>query len=63
MPYRSEFRYGSFSRRIPLPVGTGARDVIASHANGIVEVRIPLPKSGDAARRVPVVRTERPRTP
>ncbi len=58
MPYRSEFCHGSFSRSIPLPVGTRARDAVASHANGILEVRIPLPKSGDARERGPAVRTE-----
>ncbi|GAA2203048.1 Hsp20/alpha crystallin family protein [Sinomonas flava] len=41
--YRSEFRYGSFSRTLPLPEGATADDVTASYKDGVLEVRVPVP--------------------
>jgi HSP20 family protein len=43
--YRSEFRYGEFQRSVRLPQGTTEADVKASYKDGILEVRIPVPKS------------------
>jgi HSP20 family protein len=43
---RRELRYGSFSRDIPLPEGTANEDIKATYKDGILEVRVPLPKSG-----------------
>ncbi len=40
--YRSEFRYGSFARRIPLPEGVAEDQVTASYKDGILEVLVPL---------------------
>ena len=40
--YRSEFRYGSFARQVPLPRGCSLDDVKASYADGILEVRMPM---------------------
>jgi HSP20 family protein len=40
--YRSEFRYGSYERSVPLPVGAIVDDVKATYADGILEVRLPL---------------------
>ena len=37
----SEFRYGSFSRTLPLPVGVRSDDVTARYTNGILEVSMP----------------------
>jgi len=45
--YRSEFRYGNFSRDIALPRGAAADDVRASYANGILEVRVPCPEQAE----------------
>ena len=42
--YRSEFRYGSFSRSIPLPDGVKEEDIKATYADGVLEVRAPLPE-------------------
>jgi HSP20 family protein len=53
---RSEFRYGSFSRTIPLPEGTPSTDVKASYKDGILEVRVPMPPAKAAATKVPVTR-------
>lgn len=40
--YRSEFRYGSFSRSVPLPEGASEADVTASYTDGVLEVRVPV---------------------
>lgn len=42
--YRSEFRYGSFARTLRLPEGVTQDDVTATYKNGVLEVRVPLPK-------------------
>ncbi|MFI5047693.1 MAG: Hsp20/alpha crystallin family protein [Acidimicrobiia bacterium] len=54
--FRSEFSYGSFSRRVPLPVGATADDVKATYKDGILEVRIPVNRSEAEARKVPIQR-------
>lgn len=43
--YRSEFRYGSFFRSLPLPQDVKEEDIKASYKDGVLEVRAPLPKS------------------
>jgi len=43
--YRSEFRYGTFERDVLLPNGVTVGDVSASYTNGILEVRVPMPKA------------------
>src|SRR5688500_12969326 len=39
---RSEFRYGSFSRVLPLPSNAKEADIKASYKDGILEVHAPL---------------------
>jgi HSP20 family protein len=41
---RHERRCGSFSRSIPLPADTNAKQIKAATHDGIVEVTVPLPK-------------------
>jgi HSP20 family protein len=53
--YRSEFRYGAFSRTVPLPPGAAEKDIKASYTDGILEVRVPVPE-GHEARKVSVQR-------
>jgi len=43
--YRSEFRYGTFERDVLLPAGVTAGDVSATYTDGILEVRVPMPKA------------------
>jgi HSP20 family protein len=51
--YRTEFRYGSFVRDIPLPQGTSDQDIAATYKDGILEVT--LPKAEEAKpKRVPI---------
>lgn len=56
--YRSEFRYGSFVRRVPLPAGASDEDVTATYQDGILEVRVPLPEEAKAPTpaRIPITR-------
>jgi HSP20 family molecular chaperone IbpA len=55
--YRSEFRYGSFSRNLRLPRGVDGKSVKARYADGILEVRIPWPESkSDDSEKVTVSR-------
>lgn len=54
--YRSEFRYGSFVRSLPLPAGATASDVKATYKDGILEVRIPVDRTTADARKVPIQR-------
>lgn len=55
--YRSEFRYGTFSRSVTLPPGVDRDDVKASYDNGVLEVRIPVPHEPvSGSRKVPITR-------
>ncbi|HLI74553.1 MAG TPA: Hsp20/alpha crystallin family protein [Acidimicrobiales bacterium] len=55
--FRSEFRYGSFVRTVPLPVGASEEDVKATYADGILEIRVPTGEEAKTAvTRVPVTK-------
>ena len=56
--YRSEFRYGSFVRRLALPSGVQQSDVKASYKDGVLEVRAPLPEQEQEteASKIPITR-------
>jgi HSP20 family protein len=45
--YRSEFRYGSFVRRVALPEGVKPEDITASYKDGVLEVRTPVPTKAE----------------
>jgi HSP20 family protein len=56
--YRSEFRYGEFSRDLPLPNGVNTAAIKAAYKDGILEVRIPwLEASETPTIKVPIVRS------
>lgn len=42
--FRSEFRYGAFTRSIALPEGIKEEGIKASYTDGVLEVRTPLPE-------------------
>ena len=48
---RRERRYGSFSRSMTLPEGVNADDIEAKSEDGVLELRIPLPKPEEKPRR------------
>jgi len=52
--FRSEFRYGSFSRTVRLPAGASEADVAASYRDGILEVRIPIDESQAETQKIPI---------
>ena len=55
--YRSELRYGSFERRVPLPAGATEDDVSATYQDGMLEVRVPLGEVPvPEPKRIPVTR-------
>jgi HSP20 family protein len=51
---RSEFRYGSLSRRVVLPPGAQEEGVTAKYTNGILEVTVPTDKAKAEPRRIQV---------
>ncbi|MCL2396310.1 MAG: Hsp20/alpha crystallin family protein [Acidimicrobiaceae bacterium] len=53
---RSEIRYGSFSRVLPLPVKTKEDDIKASYHDGILEVRAPIDNSTAKPSKIPISR-------
>jgi HSP20 family protein len=53
--FRSEFRYGSFLRTVPLPHGV-KNDVTASYDDGILEVRVSIDRAEAESRRIPITR-------
>lgn len=55
-PIRSEFHYGRFVRRLPVPAGTAADDITASYRDGILEVRVTEPQGERSASMIPVER-------
>ena len=57
--HRSEFRYGTFSRHLPLPVTADANDIKATYHWGILQVSIGLHDTDEeaAGRRIPVQTT------
>jgi HSP20 family protein len=56
--YRSEFRYGSFTRDVTLPDGVNPDDINATYRDGVLEVRTPMPPkpAGAPPRRVQINR-------
>jgi HSP20 family protein len=46
--YRCEREYGTFYRAVPLPEGVKLDDVKATFADGVLEVRVPLPAKPEA---------------
>ncbi|MEB2529267.1 Hsp20/alpha crystallin family protein [Kocuria rosea] len=56
--YRSEFRYGSFVRTLPLPAGTKEEDITATYKDGVLEVRAPVtaPDQLPGTKKIPVTR-------
>jgi HSP20 family protein len=54
--FRSEFRYGTFLRTLPLPRSATDQDVKATYKDGILEVRIPIDETRTEGTKIPVER-------
>jgi len=52
--YRSERRYGSFYRSIPLPEGANVDNAKAAFRNGVLEITIPTPRPQTQGRRIEI---------
>lgn len=52
--YRSEFRYGSFTRVVPLPAGVTEAEVSATYRDGILEVRAPTKSEQTRAHKIEI---------
>jgi HSP20 family protein len=53
---KSEIRYGSFARVLPLPASADESDIKASYVDGILEVRAPLDHERSKRSRIPISR-------
>ena len=53
---RSEFHYGSFVRRVSLPVGAVEDKLAARYQDGILEVSVPIEAAQAEPRTIPVAR-------
>lgn len=51
---RSEFRYGSFYRSMPLPAGAKEDDIDATFDNGILTVTVPVAESPTAEKHIDI---------
>lgn len=52
--YRAERSYGSFYRAIPLPEGAEADKANARFNNGVLEISLPLAKTQQHVRQIPI---------
>lgn len=55
--HHSEVRFGSFSRRLPLPRDCSGDDVTASYSSGVLTVSLPINEQVTEPARIPVART------
>jgi HSP20 family protein len=53
---RTELRYGSFSRVLPLPPQAKESDIHATYGDGILEVRAPLDEEAAKPSKIPISR-------
>jgi HSP20 family molecular chaperone IbpA len=57
-PYSSEFRYGSLTRLVSLPVKVDATDVTARYERGVLEVSVPAPEVRPEGDRVAIEKAD-----
>jgi HSP20 family molecular chaperone IbpA len=55
---RSEFRYGSLTRLVTLPVTADAKDVTARYERGVLEVSVPAPEVRPEGDRVAIEKAD-----
>jgi HSP20 family protein len=56
---RRELRYGSFTRTLPLPEGADESSITATYQDGILEVRVPVPKRPPEAEKKKITISKR----
>jgi HSP20 family molecular chaperone IbpA len=57
-PHRSEFRYGSLTRLVTLPVKVDATDVTARYERGVLEVSVPAREVRPEGDRVAIEKSD-----
>jgi HSP20 family protein len=57
--YRTEVRYGSFRRTIPLPEGVDPERIEAQFEDGVLQIKVPTPDRRQSQRRIEVRGGER----
>ena len=55
---RSEFHYGTLTRRVLLPDGADEKAVVAKYAAGILEVTVPISAKAAEARTIAIEHTD-----
>jgi HSP20 family protein len=56
--YRSEFRYGRFTRSFVLPTAVNEEGVTATYSDGVLAVRVPIgPAPKESVTKVPVTKS------
>jgi HSP20 family protein len=55
---RSEFHYGTFTRRVLLPDGADEKAVVAKYTAGILEVTVPISAKSAEARMITIEHTD-----
>ena len=55
---RSEFHYGTLTRRVLLPDGADEKAVVAKYTAGILEVTVPISAQPAEARTIPIEHTD-----
>jgi HSP20 family protein len=55
---RSEFHYGTFTRRVLLPDGADEKAVVAKYTAGILEVTVPITAKSAEARTITIEHTD-----
>ncbi len=54
--HRSEFRYGSLTRSLPLPSAVNEEDITASYRDGILTISVGLKTEKESAKKVEIMR-------
>jgi HSP20 family protein len=54
--HRSEFRYGMLQRSVRLPANADEAKIMATYANGILSVTVPLTTAEPTGRQIPVTK-------
>ncbi|MEU7990046.1 Hsp20/alpha crystallin family protein [Streptosporangium canum] len=60
--HRTEFRYGSFTRSVTLPVGVDDNDIRATYDKGVLEVSVKLADAKQEGKRIPIESKPQPDT-
>ena len=55
--FRTEFRYGSLYRTVPIGLAVDPDAITATYRDGVLDVAVPMPAKADTARKVEISRS------